>query len=432
MNLNSEKNIALGNRVANLQRFVNILGLMTLIVALGTTAIVPSASGQGTTGALRGQVLDPTGSSIGGGRVTATNRDTGVSTTTTTTSAGTYEFPSLLPGRYSVAVEIAGFKRYVKNDVPVLADRENVADVKLELGAATETVEVNAESVQVQISDASLNNTFDATEVANLPVVGGAVASPLNLAMLAPNVTAQPGGVTGIGGSVGGTRPRDNNFVIDGVDDNNLGVTGNNSTVIPDAVGEFALKTNMFSAEYGHSAGGQFIIVTKTGTNNLHGTGEWYNQNRNYNSLDQLTKNAISDKTIPGKPAYDNNRFGGTVGGPIIKDKLFFFGGYEFTTLHGEGTPTALIQPTASGLATLKTMAANAAVRDVLANFPVAPAGNLRPIGKRNFNSDWRSDDHQPGFPAGTRCPIQHRLHPGTSSNWHALPSEPGKIHQSC
>src|SRR5258708_12805440 len=103
--------------------------------------------------------------------------------------------------------------------------------------------------------------------------------------MLAPNVIAQPGGTVGVGGSVGGTRPRENNFVIDGVDDNNLGVTGPNSTVIPDAVGEFALQTNQFSAEYGHSSGGQFVLVTKTCTTTLHGSVDCDAQNKNFNSI---------------------------------------------------------------------------------------------------------------------------------------------------
>jgi len=142
---------------------------------------------------------------------------------------------------------------------------------------------------------------------------------------------------------------------VDGVDDNNLGVTGNNSTVIPDAVAEFNLTTNQFSAEYGHSAGGQFSLVTKTGSNNRHGSGEWYNQNRNYNSLDNLTKTAIDvQHTLAGQPAFDNNRFGGTIGGPIIKNKLFVFGAYEYTYLHGQGTATAFTGPTADGLAILQ------------------------------------------------------------------------------
>src|SRR5713226_5064337 len=391
--------------------------LVALIAALVLVLPIPAAA-QRTTGTLRGQVLDPTGAGVPNARVTAANQDTGVSISIETTSAGTYDFPSVLPGKYTVTVEAAGFKKFVKLGVPVLADQDNVADAKLELGTATVTVEVVAGAVQVQTTDSSLNNDFDANDVANLPSAAGTLnGSPLNLAVLAPNVVAQPGGVTGIGGSVGGTRPRDNNFVVDGVDDNNLGVTGNNSTVIPDAVGEFALKTNQFSAEYGHSAGGQFILVTKTGTNTWHGSGEWYAQNKNFNSIDQLTKSAIAGGTIPGQPDYDNNRFGGTVGGPILKDKFFVFGAYEYTTLHGAGSPSALLAPTASGLATLRSLAADSAVLNVLANFPVAPAndagtipvngravpiGNLTvisPVFQREhdvqFNTDYTRGKHQ-------------------------------------
>ena len=350
-------------------------GAMLALLAMATALFFPVfAFAQGTTGTLRGQVLDPTGSAVANAQVTATNKETGVSTKSVTTSAGTYSFPSLLPGKYSVIVEVSGFKKYVKNDVTVIADQDNVADAQLELGVATEIVEVSAGAVQVQTTSSSLANEFNADDVSNLPQAAGTLnGSPLNLAVLAPNVVAQPGGVTGVGGSVGGTRPRENNFVIDGVDDNNLGVTGPNSTVIPDAVAEFNLQTNQFSAEYGHSSGGQFTLVTKTGTNNWHGSGEWYNQNKNYNSVDQLTKQAITGGTIAGQPDYDNNRFGGTVGGPILKDKLFVFGAYEYTTLHGAGSPTPLLAPTASGLAALKSMAANSAVTNVLNNFPVAP-----------------------------------------------------------
>jgi len=391
--------------------------LVALIAALVLVLPIPAAA-QRTTGTLRGQVLDPTGAGVPNARVTAANQDTGVSISIETTSAGTYDFPSVLPGKYTVTVEAAGFTRFVKLGVPVLADLDNVADAKLELGTATATVEVVAGAVQVQTTDSSLNNDFDAKDVAALPQAAGtANGSPLNLAVLAPNVIAQPGGTHGIGGSVGGTRPRENNFVVDGVDDNNLGVTGNNSTVIPDAVGEFALKTNQFSAEYGHSAGGQFILVTKTGTNTWHGSGEWYAQNKNFNSIDQLTKSAIAGGTIPGQPDYDNNRFGGTVGGPLIKDKFFVFGAYEYTTLHGAGSPSALLAPTASGLATLRSLAADSAVLNVLANFPVAPAndagtipvngravpiGNLTvisPVFQREhdvqFNTDYTRGKHQ-------------------------------------
>jgi carboxypeptidase family protein/TonB-dependent receptor-like protein len=350
-----------------------VLALLVMATALFFSG---SAFAQGTTGTLRGQVLDPAGAVVPNAEVTITNQETGVSVKVTTTSAGTYAQPSLIPGLYRINVEAKGFKSFVKKDVSVIANQDNVADAQVELGAATETIEVTGGAVEVQTTSSSLNNSFDARSV-DLPSGAGTLnGSLLNLAVLAPNVIAQPGGVTGIGGSVGGTRPRDNNFTVDGVDDNNLGVTGNNSTVIPDAVAEFNLTTNQFSAEYGHSAGGQFSLVTKTGTNNWHGSGEWYNQNRNYNSLDNLTKGAILDGTLPGQPAYDNNRAGGTIGGPIIKNKLFVFGAYEFTYLHGQGSPTAFTAPTTAGLSTLQANAADSAVAALLNNFPVAPAND--------------------------------------------------------
>src|SRR5438270_6999999 len=345
-------------------RFSSLKGLIYSAAVLGLALIfsMPAAA-QRITGTLRGQVFDPTGAAVPGAQVTAMNQETGVSVKITTTSAGTYSFPSLIPGLYKVGVEAKGFKNFLATDISVIANQDNVADAHLDLGVATEVVEVTAGGVAIQTTSSDLNNTYDVSEV-QLPNGAGTLnGSPLNLAVLAPNVVAQPGGVTGIGGSVGGTRPRDNNFTVDGVDDNNLGVTGNNSTVIPDAVGEFNLTTNQFSAEYGHSAGGQFSLVTKTGTNNWHGSGEWYNQNRNYNSLDTLTKNAIDvQHTLPGQPAFDNNRFGGTMGGPIVKNKLFIFGAYEYTYLHGQGSATAFTGPTAGGMAILQVQAADSAV----------------------------------------------------------------------
>ena len=364
-------------------RFMRVLGmafLSTLVLCWSGLA-----GAQHTTGTLRGQVSDQTGATVAGGNVVVSNEATGVVQTTVTTSAGTYEFPSVLPGIYTIVVEAKSFKRYVKKGIGVLANQDNVADARLDIGASSETVEVVAGTAEVQTTSSDLTNNFSAQDVANLPSSAGVLnGSPLNLAILAPNVVATPGGSQGVGGAVGGTRPRDNNFSVDGVDDNNLGTTGNNSTVIPDAVSEFALQTNQFSAEYGHSAGGQFSLITKTGTNKLHGSGEWYAQNRNFNSLDNLTKAQIqTDQTlkIPGslltKPPYDDNRFGGTVGGPIMKDKFFFFGAYEYTTIHGSG-PTTLLStaPTSAGLSMLEGIAASPAVKAALAAFPVAPSNN--------------------------------------------------------
>ena len=383
------------------------------------------------TGTLRGQVLDPAGAAIADAQVVAINEATQVAQTSATTSSGTYNFPNVLPGAYTVTIEAKGFKKYVAKGVPVGANQDNVADARLELGTASEVVEVSAGVSQVETTSSVLNNQFDSKDVLNVPVVGGAAYSTLNLAILAPNTIAQPGGTAGTGGAIGGTRPRDNNFTIDGVDDNNLGVTGPNSTVIFDAVGEFHLITNQFSAEYGHSAGGQFAIVTKTGTNSFHGSGEWYAQNRNFNSLDNLTKDAIVNHTpgLSSMPAYDNNRFGGTIGGAIIKNKLFFFGAYERTFLHGTGAPTNITVPTAAGLSTLQGMAVNSSVTTILNNFPVAPAqsgsdtvtvnGQGIPIGNLTivspvlqkqhdvqFNTDYTWGRHQ----IGTRFLLNQEL----------------------
>jgi hypothetical protein len=398
--------------------------VVALALLLSNTALA-----QHTTGTLRGQVSDGTGAAVAGASVSLTNDATGVLQSTVTSSAGTYDFPSVLPGSYTVVVEAKSFKKYVKKNITVLANQENVADARVDIGAASETVEVVAGTAEVQTTSSDLTHNFSSQDVANLPSSAGVLnGSPLNLAILAPNVVATPGGTQGVGGAVGGTRPRDNNFNVDGVDDNNLGVTGNNSTVIPDAVAEFALQTNQFSAEYGHSAGGQFSLITKTGTNKLHGSGEWYVQNRNFNSLDNLTKaqiltNRSLNPPIPGslvsKPAFDDNRFGGTIGGPIIKDKLFFFGAYEYTTVHGAGPVTSLATaPTAAGLSTLQGMS-NSAVSAALAAFPVAPfnnAGTLLvngvpiPVGSlaviapnfqrehdAQFNTDYTLGHHQLG-----------------------------------
>src|SRR5258708_36955235 len=151
---------------------VTVLFLAALIAALLLTLPIPAAA-QRTTGTLRGQVLDPTSAGVPNARVTAANQDTGVSISIETTSAGTYDFPSVLPGKYTVTVEAAGFTRFVKLGGPVLADLDNVADAKLELGTAPATVEGVAGAWQVKTTDPPLNNSFDAKDAAALPHASG-------------------------------------------------------------------------------------------------------------------------------------------------------------------------------------------------------------------------------------------------------------------
>src|SRR6266481_8572509 len=235
-----------GSRVC---RFSSLRRLIYFAAVLGLALIFSfPATAQRLTGTLRGQVLDPSGAAVPDAQVTATNQETGVSVRITATSAGTYSFPSLIPGLYKVSVEAKGFKNFLVTDVSVVSNQDNVADAHLDLGIATEVVEVTSGGVEIQTTSSALNNTFDSNAV-QLPSASGTLnGSPLNLAVMAPNVVAQPGGVTGIGGSVGGTRPRDNNFTVDGVDDNNLGVTGNNSTAPGMTVEVFPVTPRLFSS----------------------------------------------------------------------------------------------------------------------------------------------------------------------------------------
>ena len=153
-------------------------------------------------------------------------------------------------------------------------------------------------------------NTFDANQIVNLPFTAPLGANAvLNLAVLAPGTTTQGGGVLGEGGSIGGTRPRMNNFTVDGLDDNRVDVTGSITNVIKDAVAEFTLITNQFSADLGHSAGGQFNVVTKSGTNEWHGTAGILNNNRNYNAFDNIQKQHKAAPTVRAmKPRTDFNQ----------------------------------------------------------------------------------------------------------------------------
>ena len=287
------------------------------------------AIAQRISGTLRGQVSDPTGNVVAGATVTAINQDSGVSQTTVTNSAGTYIYPDLLPGSYTVKVSSQGFSESVSRDVHVVTNVDTDRNVALQVGGASETIEVTTAADTVDLTSSTISSTFNSKEVIDLP---SGSASPLQLSIFSANTTAQQGGVLGSGGSVAGQRPRMNSFSIDGIDDNDTGVTGNRSNVIQDAVSEFNLVTNPFSAEYGHSGAGQFNIITKSGTNRWHGSVEDYLQNRNLNALGQPdeSRTASRRQLLTTFPALDVNRVGGTIGGPILKNRWFFFGAYEY------------------------------------------------------------------------------------------------------
>jgi len=346
--------------------------VLVFFVAMLLAICGNGAFAQRLDGTLRVDVTDSSGASILDAKVTVTNQDTNVSITTTSSSEGTYVFPSLLVGTYKITVEKEGFKKTVQTDVEVRSNQVSESRVVLAVGEVTAVVEVQAGAELVKTESSTLEATFSDRLTNDLPVasLGGDVKE---FAVFVPGTTTQQGGVLGSGGSIGGTRPRFNGFSIDGVDDNKMDVNGPVQPVIQESVAEFTLLTNQFNAESGHSAGGQFNVVTKSGTDNWHGAAWEFNRNRNYNAADNLQKDRIQSGQATDKDRFDYNRMGASAGGPVIHNKLFTYGAFEFQNNGLASSSPTFTSPTAAGLATLNSLAFSSAVQDILAQFPAAP-----------------------------------------------------------
>jgi hypothetical protein len=356
----------------------------TALMLLVVFGAMISAQAQVTTGTLRGLVKDPNGAVVPGAQVTITDKTNGTTQSTQSSSGGEFEFTNLLPSDYTLTVEAANFKTLTVNEVKVSANKVNDVPVELAVGARTESVTVSAGGTElVQTTTTTLSKDFGARQVVELAQTStGAATGINNLALIAPGVTSNGGVGVGAGGSVGGQRPRNNDFIVDGVDNNDKAVTGPQIYVSPETVQEFSLLTNQYSAEYGHSTGGQFITVTKSGTNEFHGTAYDFLQNRKLNALDTQQKNGGVVRTLGtanSNPRFDFNRWGGNVGGPILKNKLFFFTSYERYALGRAASPAGISAPTAAGLATIAALpgisAANFAIFKQYV--PVAPVKDL-------------------------------------------------------
>jgi hypothetical protein len=346
------------------------------LMALWCVLAASLAHAQRLDGSLRVTVTDKTGGTVEDAKVTVTNEATNVSLTATASSAGTYVFPNLLVGSYTVTVEKDGFKKSISKGIQVESNQVVDAAASLELGDVSAVVQVEAGADLVKTESSTLDATFSGKVVQDVPIntLGGDVKE---LAVLAPGTTTQQGGVLGSGGSIGGTRPRFNGFNIDGVEDNKLDTNGPTQPVIQESVAEFTLLTNQFSAEYGHSAGGIFNIVTKSGTNDWHGTAWEYNRNRNYDAFDNQQKSrGIKDRS-------DYNRAGASVGGPILRNRWFIYGAYEFQNQGLAASSPQVKLPTADGLNAAMALAQDDAVRAILKQFPVAPQNDA---GTVNIN----------------------------------------------
>jgi len=317
------------------------------------------AFGQATSGDLVGTVRDPSGAVIPNASVSIRNEETGVTTNTATNGSGLYRASNLLAGRYDVAVTVPGFLTYTLHGIGVELNKTVTSDITLTIGART-TIEVSAEATAaLDTTSTNLTTSFTNTEASNVPTasVGGATGTGLqsgvlNLSLLSPGVASTGGLGLGVGPSIGGNRPRNNNFQIEGNDNNNKAVTGPLVYIGNDAIGGATLISNQFSPDFGHSSGGQFNSTIVSGTNTFHGRVFEYFQNRNLNAA-----SGIAGGKIPN-PKYDNNRYGGQIGGPILRDKLFFFTEFERQTL-GQNVSTFVCVPTAAGIATLNSLASS-------------------------------------------------------------------------
>jgi len=371
------------------------VALLTALLAVVCTAPVAA---QQTTGNVRGVVADPNGAAVPNARVRITNRQTNISQDAQTNDSGEYQFNNLLTGDYTVTVEAASFKTTTLSDVRVQLNQTTDLPVQLQVGLQGETVEVSAAGAElVNTNDTTLARSFGERQVVELAItnVGGAFGGGVNnLALLAPNVTSSGGVGVGTGGSVGGQRPRNNNFMLDGVDNNRKDVTGPTVYISPENVAEFSLLQNQFSAEFARSNGGQFITVTKSGTNDFHGSLFGFIRNRYLNALDTLQKNAgITRDRADGDlfmPRSDFFRGGFNLGGPVLlprfgeggdrywsgRDKLFFFFGYERLQLGSAAGAGGLTTPTAAGFATLSALPGLSPTNLAIFNtyVPVAPA----------------------------------------------------------
>jgi len=338
--------------------------LSIAVVVLAITVTTPThVRAQVISGDLVGTILDKTGATVAGAKVEAVNVATGVKYPTTAGANGEYRINNLPVGMYNVTASSANFAATTVNGFEVFLNRDTTLQITLEIKGAVTSIEVSGQAAALDTTTAQVQSTFEGKELADLPTVSTG-SGVLNLSLLGAGVGSSGGVGVGSGPSIGGQRPRNNNFTIEGVDNNDKSVTGPLVTIPNDAVAEFSLLQNQFSPEFGHSSGGQFNTVVKSGTNSFHGLAYIYNQNRDYDALDTLqateflgsgpncASEGFSNCHSPG-PRFDLNRIGGQIGGPVLKNKLFFFFNYEYEPLGEAGGAGAVCSPTTASFSTI-------------------------------------------------------------------------------
>lgn len=327
--------------------------LMSFIITFSLFSLLAvTALAQVTTGSLQGIVKDPNGAVVAGATVKVTNSQTGQVRETTTNSDGFYRVTNLIPGdAYEVEVSANGFETKTTKAVSVRLGLENSQDVQLPIKGATAEVTVTSEAPLINTTQNQLSTSYSTKQLQQLPYNGGSID---NLALLTPGVVT-PGDTdftNGVGISANGNRGRSNNFQLDGQDNNDNSVAGPSLTLTnTEAIGDYQVTTNNPSAEFGRNSGAQINTITKNGTNEYHGSIFEYYQNSALNTLNNTQKQAASTYNFlatngfpeltglanrGGKDPFSYHRFGGAIGGPIVKNKAFFFFTYQADKQTGE------------------------------------------------------------------------------------------------
>src|SRR5713101_5062044 len=311
---------------------------LSLLVILAITIFsAGNAYAQVSGATLSGTITDPSGAAIAGAKVSITNKATGIARDATTDAAGFYSAPNLLPGPYEVTASASGFSTAKQSDLTLTVGAQQVLNLPLKIGEASQTVLVTEAAPLVQLGSSSISAQVESKEILEMPLNGRDWAS---LATLSPGVNAietqmpfTSGAVRGNRGfgaqlTISGGRPTQNNYRVDGNSINDYGNGGPGSvlgvSLGVDAIAEFSVLTGNYSAEYGKTSGGVVNAISKSGTNAFHG--DLYEFLRN----DKLDANEfILNLSGQPKAPYKRNQFGGAVGGPIRKDQTFFFFDYE-------------------------------------------------------------------------------------------------------
>jgi len=324
-------------------RFLRRAGFLTLTYLFFLLAQTHFAFGQVDEGSINGTVLDPTGAVVPGAAVTLLNKDQGLSLERTTNDSGVYIFSPVRIGHYTITVTAAGFSKTTQANLTLAVGQNMQVNVELKTGAASTTVEVNTEPPQLETDESSVGQVVTERTINSLPLNGRNFTF---LAQLGAGVNSSQADTRGNAASgaftANGLRPSQNNYLLDGIDNNSNAVdflNGTNFVILPplDAVQEFKVQTADFSAELGRSAGAVLNATIKSGTNGIHGSAWEFFRNDKLDAADYF-------ETKKGELRF--NQFGATIGGPIIKNKIFFFGDYEgFRRVQGN-TQSGISVPT--------------------------------------------------------------------------------------